>query len=135
MTTAQTAPAPSSSLGAPPPAPGETASAEGESRALAGALAFGRAANAVLNGIADAVGVTPYVEAHPYGLLAAALGSGYVAGGGLFTATSARMLGMAMKLAAIPAVRNRLLDAAEAALDSLADTPLGSSTPHPEVTP
>lgn len=75
--------------------------------------------NSALNGVADAVGLTEKVEASPYGMVAAALGVGYVLGGGLFTGTTMRVLRIGMKLAALPMVRDRLLDVAEAAVDGV----------------
>lgn len=106
-----------------------------QSELLTGATALAAGANELLNGLADASGLTPSVERHPYGLMAAALGAGYVAGGGLFTPTSARLLGMALKLAAIPAVRDRLLDVAESALDAFIATPNRSSPLETETAP
>lgn len=76
-------------------------------------------ANSALNGVADAIGLTEKVEKAPYAMLAAALGAGYVVGGGLFTPTTARLLRLGMKLTSIPAVRERLLDVAEAAIDGV----------------
>jgi hypothetical protein len=76
-------------------------------------------ANSALNGVADAVGLTERVQQSPYGMVAAALGVGYVLGGGLFTPTTLRVLRLGMKLAAIPAVRDRLLDVAESAVDQV----------------
>ncbi len=76
-------------------------------------------ANSALNGVADAVGLTEKVEKSPYGMVAAALGVGYVLGGGLFTPTTMRVLRIATKLASIPAVRSKLLDVAEAAVDGV----------------
>jgi hypothetical protein len=76
-------------------------------------------ANSALNGVADAIGLTEKVEKAPYAMIAAALGAGYVVGGGLFTPTTARLLRLGMKLTSIPAVRDRLLDVAEAAIDGV----------------
>lgn len=76
-------------------------------------------ANSALNGVADATGLTEKVEQSPYGMMAAALGVGYVLGGGLFTPTTMRLLRMGAKLATIPLVRDKLLDVAEAAVDGL----------------
>jgi hypothetical protein len=76
-------------------------------------------ANSTLNGLADAAGLTEKVEASPYGMVAAALGVGYVLGGGLFTPTTMRLVRIGMKLASIPAVRDRLLDVAESAVDGV----------------
>lgn len=76
-------------------------------------------ANSALNGVSDAVGLTEQVEKAPYAMVAAALGVGYVVGGGLFTPTTTRLLRLGMKLASIPQVRDRLLDVAEAAIDGV----------------
>jgi hypothetical protein len=76
-------------------------------------------ANSTLNGLADAAGLTPKVEASPYAMVAAAVGVGYVLGGGLFTPTTLRLVRLGMKLASIPAVRDRLLDVAESAVDGV----------------
>lgn len=54
---------------------------------------------------------------HPYLALGAAFGVGYAMGGGLFTPTTARVLRLTWKLAALPPVRDALLDLAEVALD------------------
>ena len=81
--------------------------------------ALARDANSALNGLSDAVGLTEHVEKAPYAMIGAALGVGYIVGGGLFTPTTARLIRMGMKLAAIPQVRDRLLDVAEAAIDGV----------------
>ncbi len=94
-------------------------------------------ANSALNGVADAAGLTEKVEQSPYGMVAAALGVGYVLGGGLFTPTTMRLLRMGAKLATIPVVRDKLLDVAEAAVDGLVsqltppETPAGAPAPPP----
>src|SRR5256885_2587196 len=53
------------------------------------------------------------VSRHPYGTVAAALGIGYVLGGGIFTPLTARLVGfglrMGLRLAAIPFLQNELL--------------------------
>ena len=73
----------------------------------------GSVAEAVHASLAEKVGE------NPYGMLAAAFAIGYVAGGGLFTKTTARMVQMGARLAMIPQVREPLLDMAEAALDGM----------------
>lgn len=78
-----------------------------------------KTANSALNGVADAVGLSQKVEQAPYAMVAGALAAGYVLGGGLFSSTTARLLRMGMKLAAIPQVRDRLLDVAESAIDGV----------------
>lgn len=52
------------------------------------------------------------VKRHPYGTLAAAIGVGYVLGGGLFSRLTARILGLGLRvgirLAAIPVLKDEL---------------------------
>ncbi len=57
------------------------------------------------------------VERHPYGMLLAAAGIGYVLGGGLFTPLTARMVRLAVKLSALPFVKDELFGMAESAVD------------------
>lgn len=78
-----------------------------------------RDANSALNGVADAVGLTEKVEKNPYGMIAAAIGVGYVIGGGLLTPTTARLARLALKLATVPPIRDRLLDVAETIVDGV----------------
>lgn len=56
------------------------------------------------------------VDRHPYGMVAAALGVGYVLGGGLFTGLTARVIRLGLRVAALPVVKEELLSMAEAAL-------------------
>jgi hypothetical protein len=56
------------------------------------------------------------VERNPYMMLAAAFGVGYVLGGGLFTRTTARVLRLGVRLAALPMVKDELLGMAEMAM-------------------
>lgn len=72
-------------------------------------------------GLMDAVDLKGRVERNPYGMVAAALGLGYVFGGGLFTRTTARMFRMGIKVAAIPLVRDELMAFAEDAIDGVLD--------------
>lgn len=72
------------------------------------------------------------VERHPYGMIAAAAGVGYVLGGGLFTPLTARILRLGLRLAALPFVKEELLGMAEAALNDLsrkAAAPGGPGSP------
>jgi hypothetical protein len=71
---------------------------------------------AVASGASDAV--IEHTRENPYAALAAAFGVGYVLGGGLFSNTTVRLLGLGVKLATVPLVQNMLLDVAEVALDS-----------------
>jgi len=58
------------------------------------------------------------VDRHPYGTVAAALGIGYLLGGGLFSPLTGRILGlglrMGLRLAAIPVLRDELFGFVEA---------------------
>jgi len=76
------------------------------------------------------------VRRHPYAFLAAAAGVGYILGGGLFTRTTARLLGVAGRVAALPVIRSELIGLAEAVLSGAghADdgpSPSGSDVPSP----
>lgn len=82
-------------------------------------LDWAKDVNRALNGAASTVGLAEKVEKSPYALVGAALGVGYVLGGGLFTATTARLLRMGFKLAKVPVVQDKILEVAEAALDGL----------------
>ncbi|MFT3708385.1 MAG: hypothetical protein QM817_12095 [Archangium sp.] len=105
--------------GARPPPEGED-SGRWDAAELADTLQHAaKTANSAINGVSDAVGLTEKVEKAPYAMVGAALGLGYVVGGGLFTPTTARLVRMAMKLTSIPMVRDRLLDVAEAAIDGV----------------
>lgn len=72
-------------------------------------------------GLLDAVDLQGRVDRHPYGMVAAALGFGYLLGGGLFTPTTARLFRIGIKLAAVPLVRDGLLSFAESAIDGVLD--------------
>jgi hypothetical protein len=100
----------------PPESP---APAEGEGTLEARVREVAHDANDALNGISDALGLTERVEQHPYGAVAAALGLGYVVGGGLFTPTTVRLVKLGLKLASVPLVRERLVEAAEVSVDHL----------------
>jgi hypothetical protein len=65
------------------------------------------------------------VERHPYGMVLAAMGAGYVLGGGLFTPFTGRLVRIGLKLAALPLVKDELVGFAEAAVDRY----VGSSMP------
>lgn len=56
------------------------------------------------------------VDRNPYGMMAAAVGVGYLLGGGLFTPTTARLIRLGVRLAALPFVKDELLAMAENAV-------------------
>jgi hypothetical protein len=108
------------------PPPGEEEASSLKDRAFQ----LAHDADEALNGLSDAIGLTEKVEKHPYGAVAAALGVGYVIGGGLFTPTTVRLLQLGLKLASVPLVKNRLIDAAEVAVDHLVAS--ANTDPDPE---
>jgi hypothetical protein len=73
-------------------------------------------ARSTFEDLGEAVDIQGRVRRHPYGMVAAALGAGYVLGGGLFSPLTFRLLGLGVRLAAIPLVKTQLLGFAEAAV-------------------
>jgi hypothetical protein len=61
-----------------------------------------------------ALDVRGLVERHPYGTLAAALGAGYVLGGGLFTALTGRLvraaLGLGLRFVVLPTLEQEAIE-------------------------
>jgi hypothetical protein len=86
-------------------------------------------AQGAVSDFAQTMDLTGRVDRHPYGMLAAAMGVGYVLGGGLFTPLTARMVRLAMRLAALPLVKDELLGMAESAVDNLASRSSGHGAP------
>lgn len=72
-------------------------------------------------GLMEAVDLQGRVDRNPYGMVAGALGVGYLLGGGLFTPMTARLFRLAIKVAAVPLVRGELLSFAESAIDGVLD--------------
>jgi hypothetical protein len=66
--------------------------------------------------LGQAIDLRGRVQRHPYAMVAAALGVGYVLGGGLFSGFTARLLGLGVRAAAIPLVKNQLISLAGAAV-------------------
>ncbi len=56
--------------------------------------------------------ISARMERHPYTMLAAAVAVGYVLGGGLFTSTTARLVRLGIKVAALPLIKNELFNLA-----------------------
>ena len=77
--------------------------------------------------IGSALDLGGRVQRHPYGMMLAAMGVGYVLGGGLFTPLTGRIVRLGLKLAALPLVKDELIGMAEAAVDGLSGRPGESS--------
>lgn len=114
-----------------PPAPSEDFAQQAAELAQDAQRLAGDAKQAA-EGLLEAVDLPGRVEKNPYGMVAAALGIGYVLGGGLFTRTTGRVLGLAARLAAVPMVREQLLEVAEAVLDGVLDQTRPLTTGKPK---
>jgi len=73
-------------------------------------------ARSTFEDLGAAIDLRGRVQRHPYGMVAAALGVGYVLGGGLFSGLTFRVMSLGVRLAAIPLVKQQLLGLAEAAV-------------------
>jgi hypothetical protein len=60
------------------------------------------------------------VDRHPYGMIAAAVGVGYILGGGLFSGLTGGLVRMGLRVAALPFVKQELLNLAKGALQNAA---------------
>ncbi|HYX93298.1 MAG TPA: hypothetical protein VE782_17150 [Myxococcaceae bacterium] len=69
--------------------------------------------------IGGALDLRGRVERHPFGMMLAAMGVGYVLGGGLFTPFTAGLVRLGLRLAALPLVKDELIGMAGAAMDGL----------------
>ena len=54
--------------------------------------------------VRDIVDIQGRVERHPYGMMAGALGAGFVLGGGLFTRLTERVAGAALRMGVMAAL-------------------------------
>jgi len=78
-------------------------------------------ARSTFEDLGQAVDLRGRVQRHPYAMVAAAVGVGYVLGGGLFSQLTFRLLGLGMRVAAIPLVKHQLLDLAGAAVSGFTE--------------
>ena len=78
-------------------------------------------ARSTFEDLGQAIDLRGRVQRHPYAMVAAAVGVGYVLGGGLFSSLTFRLLGVGVRVAAIPVVKQQLLGLAEAAVSGFAD--------------
>lgn len=104
--------------------PGKDGNGAGEVGGLGDRVSsLGRAAQSLseeLRGTATDLGraldLRGRVQRHPYAMMAAAVGVGYVLGGGLFSRTTARLLGLVGRVSTLPIVRSEIVALAEALL-------------------
>ncbi|HVG64148.1 MAG TPA: hypothetical protein VNA24_36630 [Hyalangium sp.] len=73
-------------------------------------------ARSAVSDLGQTLDIKGRVDRNPYGMMAAALGVGYVLGGGLFTPLTGRILKLGVRLAMLPFVKDELLGMAETAL-------------------
>jgi hypothetical protein len=87
-------------------------------------------ARGAVTDISETLDLKGRVERNPYGMVAAALGVGYVLGGGLFTPLTARVIKLGVRLAMLPFVKDELLGMAETALQGFqaGQSAVGGST-------
>ena len=77
-------------------------------RAVEEAKAFGTAVSGSMENLGRTLDLRGRVERHPIGMMFAALGVGYVLGGGLFSPLTGRLLSIGLRLALIPLVKSQL---------------------------
>jgi hypothetical protein len=73
-------------------------------------------ARSAVSDLGQTLDIKGRVDRNPYGMVAAALGIGYVLGGGLFTPLTGRILKLGVRLAMLPFVKDELLGMAESAI-------------------
>jgi hypothetical protein len=72
------------------------------------ARAFKEAVASQAQSISQSVDLRGRVQRHPIGMVAAALGVGYLLGGGLFSPFTAKLVRYGLRLAVIPLVKSQL---------------------------
>jgi predicted methyltransferase len=90
-----------------------------DAEALAGEL------RAAADQARSALDIQGRMERHPYATMAAAVGIGYVLGGGLFTRLSARMLHLGARVLLVPLIRSELQAFGESAMGRAAGEGFG----------
>ena len=81
---------------------------EHASRMVDEARAFGSALSGSVDSLTQALDLRGRVERNPIGMMFAALGVGYVLGGGLFSPTTARLLRIGARLALVPIIKSQV---------------------------
>ncbi len=79
-------------------------------------------AKGVMSDLRDTLDLRSRVERHPYGTLLAAAAVGYVLGGGLFTSLTGNLVRLGVRLAAVPLIKDELMNLAQSALSGLGVT-------------
>ena len=77
-------------------------------RAVEEARAFKEAVSAQVDNFSRSVDLRGRVERNPIGMVAAALGVGYILGGGLFSPLTGRLVKVGLRLALIPVIKSQL---------------------------
>ena len=72
------------------------------------AKAFKEAVSSSVDNFSSSIDLRGRVQRHPIGMVCAALGVGYVLGGGLFSPFTARLLKIGIRMAIIPLVKSQL---------------------------
>jgi hypothetical protein len=77
-------------------------------RAVEEARAFGSAVSGSVENLGRTLDLRGRVDRHPIGMVLAAVGVGYVLGGGLFSPVTGRLLKIGLRLALVPIIKNQL---------------------------
>jgi hypothetical protein len=77
-------------------------------RAVEEARAFGSAVSGSMENLSRTLDLRGRVDRHPIGMMFAALGIGYVLGGGLFSPVTGRLLKVGMRLALVPLIKSQI---------------------------
>jgi hypothetical protein len=72
------------------------------------AKAFKDSVSSTVENFSGSIDLRGRVQRHPIGMVCAALGVGYVLGGGLFSPFTSRLLKIGIRLAVIPLVKSQL---------------------------
>lgn len=75
------------------------------------------------------------VDRNPYGMILAAVGVGYVLGGGLFSRLTGNLVKLGLRVAALPYVKEELLNLAKGAIQSARNGPQADQTAAPAEPP
>ena len=93
--------------------PGSCGDGKGEAfehakRAVEEARAFGTAVSGSVEDLGRALDLRGRMDRHPIGMVLAAMGVGYVLGGGLFSPLTGKLLKIGVRLALVPIIKSQL---------------------------